>query len=44
MYTPLWQKLTPAASEKIRKSNYERLFDTARKKVRTWEATNLNGG
>lgn len=42
MYAPLWQKLTPEASEKIRKSNYELLFDTARKKVRAWERANIN--
>lgn len=42
MYAPLWQKLTPEASEKIRKSNYVQLFDTARKKVRAWEQANIN--
>ncbi len=30
MYAPLFAKLTPEASEKLRKGNYERLFDTAR--------------
>ncbi len=42
MYAPLWQKLTAEASEKIRKSNYERLFDAARTKVRAWEQANIN--
>jgi Amidohydrolase len=37
MYTPLFAKLTPAASEKLRKGNYERLFDEARRRVRAWE-------
>ena len=27
MYAPLFAKLTPEASEKVRKGNYERLFD-----------------
>ena len=40
-YAPLWKLLTPEASEKIRKGNYERLFDAARKKVRAWEKVNL---
>ena len=37
MYAPLFAKLTPEASEKVRKGNYERLFDAARTKVRAWE-------
>jgi Amidohydrolase len=36
-YKPLWDQLTPAASEKVRKGNYERLFDAARQKVRAYE-------
>jgi predicted TIM-barrel fold metal-dependent hydrolase len=36
-YRPLWALLTPAASEKVRKGNYERLFDAARQRVRAWE-------
>lgn len=39
-YQPLWDKLTPDASEKVRKRNYERLFDEARRKVRHWEDAN----
>jgi hypothetical protein len=38
-YDPLWQLLTPASREKIKKGNYERIFDEARKKVRAWEDT-----
>lgn len=41
MYAPFWKALTPEASEKIRKGNYERLFDSARKKVREWEKINV---
>ena len=37
MYEPLCARLTPEASEKIRKGNYERLFDEARRRVRAWE-------
>src|SRR3954468_1926891 len=36
-YRPLWALLTPEASEKVRKGNYERLFDAARVRVRAWE-------
>jgi predicted TIM-barrel fold metal-dependent hydrolase len=41
MWAPIWAKLTPEASLKIRKGNYERLFDAARLKVRAWEAANV---
>jgi predicted TIM-barrel fold metal-dependent hydrolase len=40
LYAPLFARLTPEASEKLRKGNYERLFDAARVKVRAWEAAN----
>lgn len=40
-YDPLWKLLTPEASEKIRKGNYERLFDAARRSVRAWEKANV---
>jgi len=39
-YTPLWAALTQEASIKVRKGNYERLFDVARRKVRAWEKAN----
>ena len=42
-YEPLWKLLTPEASEKVRKGNYERIFDEARRKVRNWEQMNLKG-
>jgi hypothetical protein len=41
MYAPLFAKLTPDASGKLRKGNYERLFDEARRKVRAWEKANV---
>jgi len=41
MYAPLFAQLTPEASEKLRKGNYERLFDAARQRVRAWEKANL---
>jgi len=41
MYAPLWKALTAQTSEKIRKGNYIRLFDEARKKVRAWEKANI---
>ena len=36
-YTPLWKLLDTRTSEKVRKANYERLFNNARTKVRKWE-------
>jgi hypothetical protein len=40
-YAPLFAQLTPDASEKLRKKNYERLFDEARVKVRAWEKAHV---
>ena len=40
-YAPLFAQLTREASEKVRKGNYERLFDEARRKVRAWEKANV---
>jgi predicted TIM-barrel fold metal-dependent hydrolase len=40
MWAPIWALLTPEASSKIRKSNYERIFDAARARVRAWEKSN----
>ena len=36
-YDPLWKRLSPQATARVRKGNYERLFDEARRKVRAWE-------
>jgi hypothetical protein len=41
-YDPLWKALTPETSGKVRKANYERLFDEGRRKVRAWEAANVS--
>ena len=40
MWAPIWRLLTPDASLKVRKGNYERIFDEGRRKVRAWEAAN----
>ena len=42
-YDPLWKALSPEAGNDVRKANYERLFDEARRKVRAWEAANPKG-
>lgn len=41
LYDPLFERLEPRASELLRKSNYERLFDQARRRVRAWEKANV---
>jgi predicted TIM-barrel fold metal-dependent hydrolase len=41
LWDPVWAQLTPEASLKIRKGNYERIFDAARAKVRAWEKANV---
>jgi predicted TIM-barrel fold metal-dependent hydrolase len=40
-WAPVWRLLTPDASLKVRKGNYERLFDEGRRRVRAWEAANV---
>jgi predicted TIM-barrel fold metal-dependent hydrolase len=40
MYAPLFARLSPEASGKLRKGNCERLFDSARRRVRAWERAN----
>jgi len=42
MYRPLWNSLSPQTSEKVRRTNYERIFDEARRKVRAWEKLHAN--
>jgi predicted TIM-barrel fold metal-dependent hydrolase len=42
IYAPLWKALSPQTSAKVRKTNYERLFDEARRKVRRWEQDHLS--
>jgi len=41
MYAPLWNSLDSETSRKVRLTNYERLFDQARRKVRTWESAHV---
>jgi predicted TIM-barrel fold metal-dependent hydrolase len=41
MWAPVWRLLTPEASVKIRKANYDRIFDDARRRVRDWERVNV---
>ena len=43
MYAPLFAALDPEASALVRKGNYQRLFDQARRKVRAWEQANVKG-
>ena len=40
MWAPVWSRLTPETSQKVRIGNYQRLFDEGRKRVRAWEKTN----
>ncbi len=42
-YAPLFAQLTREAGEKVRKGNYERLFDEARRRVRAWEKVHVKG-
>ena len=37
MWAPVWGLLTPEASLKVRKGNYERIFNEGRRRVRAWE-------
>jgi hypothetical protein len=37
LWAPVWQRLTPEASQKVRAGNYERIFDEGRRRVRAWE-------
>ena len=41
LYAPLFAQLTTTASEQVRKGNYMRLFDEARRRVRAWEKANV---
>ena len=42
MWAPVWKQLTPDASLKVRKGNYERIFNAARQRVRAWEKANVH--
>jgi predicted TIM-barrel fold metal-dependent hydrolase len=41
IYGPLWALLTKNAADQVRKTNYERIFDEAAKRVRQWEAMRI---
>jgi predicted TIM-barrel fold metal-dependent hydrolase len=41
MWAPIWKLLTPETSLKVRKTNYERIFDEGRRRVREWEKANV---
>ncbi len=41
LWAPVWRLLTPDASLKVRKGNYERIFDEGRRRVRAWETANV---
>ena len=40
LWDPIFARLTPQASEDVRKANFQRLFDEARIRVRAWERAN----
>ena len=40
-YEPLWKSLDVETSRKVRLQNYERIFDEARRKVRSWESAHV---
>ena len=41
LWQPVWRLLTPETGAKVRKANYERIFDEARRRVREWERVNV---
>jgi hypothetical protein len=42
LWAPVFTLLTPDASLKLRKGNYQRIFDEGRRKVRAWEKKNAS--
>jgi len=44
IWAPVFSKLTPAASQAVRKGNYERIFNEGRTRVRAWERANVRQG
>ena len=40
-WAPVWRRLTPDTSHKVRLGNYERIFDEGRRRVRAWEKANV---
>src|SRR5215510_10934156 len=41
IWAPIWRQLSADASLKVRKGNYERIFDAGRRRVRAWEQANV---
>jgi hypothetical protein len=44
VYEPLWNILDRETSRKVRLTNFDRIFDNSRQKVRAWESAHLNDG
>jgi Amidohydrolase len=42
LWQPVWRLLAPETDAKVRKGNYERIFDEARRRVREWERVNVH--
>jgi hypothetical protein len=42
LWQPVWRIVTPETDAKVRKANYERIFDEARRRVREWERVNVH--
>jgi hypothetical protein len=42
LWQPVWRLLAPETDAKVRKANYERIFDEARRRVREWERVNVH--
>jgi len=42
IWAPVWRQLTPDASLKVRKGNYQRIFDEGRRRVRAWEQAHVH--
>jgi hypothetical protein len=41
MWGPVWEGLTADASLRVRKGNYERIFDQPRTNIRAWERAHV---
>ena len=41
MWAPVWRLLTPETLAKVRRTNYERIFDAGRRRVREWERAHV---
>ena len=42
LWAPVFRLLTPDASLKVRKGNYQRIFDEGRRRVRAWESAHAS--